>query len=94
MPDKPSSSDGYGFEQLQGVHRTCLYMAAKLGDLLDEIVVVGGLVPYLLIDQENLPAGESSAYPGMRGLLSASPRPCPSNSLTPAGPPVQADPAD
>ena len=57
MPDKPSSSDGYGFEQLQGVHRTCLYMAARLGDLLDEIVVVGGLVPYLLIDQENLPAG-------------------------------------
>ena len=32
-------------------------MATKLGDLLDEIVVVGGLVPYLLIDQENLPSG-------------------------------------
>jgi hypothetical protein len=29
-------------------------MATKLGDLLDEIVVVGGLAPYLLIDQENL----------------------------------------
>ena len=57
MPDKPSSSDGYGFEQLQGVHRTCLYLAARLGDLLDEIVVVGGLVPNLLVDQKNLPAG-------------------------------------
>ena len=57
MLAKPSSSDGYGFEQLQGVHRTCLYMATRLGDLLDEIVVVGGLVPYLLVDQENLPAG-------------------------------------
>ena len=57
MLAKPSSSDGYGFEQLQGVHRTCLYMAARLGDLLDEIVVVGGLVPYLLVDQESLPAG-------------------------------------
>ena len=32
-------------------------MATRLGDLLDEIVVVGGLVPYLLIDQENLPSG-------------------------------------
>ena len=32
-------------------------MATKLGDLLDEIVVVGGLVPHLLIDQENLPSG-------------------------------------
>jgi len=32
-------------------------MATKLGDLLDEIVVIGGLVPYLLIDQENLPSG-------------------------------------
>ncbi len=57
MLAKPSSSDGYGFKQLQSVHRTCLYMATRLGDLLDEIVVVGGLVPYLLVDQENLPAG-------------------------------------
>ena len=32
-------------------------MATKLGDLLGEIVVVGGLVPYLLIDQEDLPSG-------------------------------------
>ena len=32
-------------------------MATKLGDLLDEIVVVGGLVPHFLVDQENLPSG-------------------------------------
>ncbi|MCY4519770.1 MAG: nucleotidyl transferase AbiEii/AbiGii toxin family protein [Caldilineaceae bacterium] len=32
-------------------------MATKLGDLLDEIVVVGGLVPYLLVAQESLPSG-------------------------------------
>lgn len=32
-------------------------MATRLGDLLDEMVVVGGLVPYLPIDQENLPSG-------------------------------------
>lgn len=57
MLSKPSTSDGYGIEQLVLVHRTCLYMATKLGDLLDEIVVVGGLAPYLLVDQENLPLG-------------------------------------
>ncbi len=57
MRAKPSTSDGYGIEQVASVHRTCLYMATKLGDLLDEIVVVGGLVPYLLVDQENLPLG-------------------------------------
>lgn len=57
MTAKPSTSEGYGSEQLASVHRTCLYMAMKLGDLLDEIVVVGGLVPYLLVDQDNLPSG-------------------------------------
>jgi len=37
------------------VKSTCLYLATKLGDLMGELVVVGGLVPALLIDQENLP---------------------------------------
>ena len=31
-----------------------------MGDLLQEIVVVGGLVPYLLVDQDDLPAGSDS----------------------------------
>ena len=35
-------------------------MATKLGDLLGEIVVVGGLVPYPLVDQEDLPSGLES----------------------------------
>jgi hypothetical protein len=37
------------------VKATCLYLATKLGDLMPELIVVGGLVPSLLIDQENLP---------------------------------------
>ena len=57
MISKPSIGDGYGTEQLGFVQSTCIYLATKLGDLLDEIVVVGGLVPYLLVDQENLPSG-------------------------------------
>jgi hypothetical protein len=43
--------------QLDRVRSTCLYVATKLGDLLDDLVVVGGPVPSLLIDQVHLPAG-------------------------------------
>ena len=57
MTSKPSSSAGYSNQGLDRVRQVCLYMATKLGDLLEEIVVVGGLVPYLLVDQDNLPAG-------------------------------------
>ena len=57
MISKPTTRDGYVMEQMVFVRRTCLYMATKLGDLLDEIVVAGGLVPYLLVGQENLPVG-------------------------------------
>lgn len=57
MVSKPATGDGYASDQLDLVRQTCLYIATKLGDLLDEIVVVGGLVPYLLVDQDNLPSG-------------------------------------
>ena len=40
--------------------QACLLMATKLGDLLDEIVIVGGLVPGLLMNQESLPSGIAS----------------------------------
>jgi hypothetical protein len=35
-------------------------VATKLGDLMDELVIVGGLAPSLLIDQANLPEGVDS----------------------------------
>src|SRR3954469_8534124 len=54
MPDKPNTAAGYPPEQVARVKATCLYLATKLGDLMEEIVVVGGLVPSLLIDQEHL----------------------------------------
>ncbi len=41
MPAKPSSSDGYDDGQLGRVRQTCIHMATKLGDLLEETVVVG-----------------------------------------------------
>ena len=57
---KPWAADGYDPAQSAHVRATCLYVATKLGDLLEEVVVVGGLVPYLLVDQDDLPAGSDS----------------------------------
>lgn len=48
----------YRREQAELVRKTCLYIATKLGDLIDELVVVGGLVPSLLIPEESVPRGE------------------------------------
>ena len=58
MTEKPLFAIDYKREDLELVRQTCLYVATKLGDLLDDLVVVGGLVPSLLIPDESLPAGE------------------------------------
>jgi hypothetical protein len=47
---KPTTATGYAPEQLEQVRATCLHLASVLGDLLDDLIVVGGLVPSLLID--------------------------------------------
>ena len=39
------------------VRRTCQHMATKMGDLPEETVEIGGLVPRFFTDQENLPVG-------------------------------------
>ena len=49
MIEKPLFAADYKREDLVLVRQTCLYVAAKLGDLLDDLVVVGGLVPSLLV---------------------------------------------
>jgi len=46
---KPSTAEGYSSDQLERVRATCLFLISILGDLLDEMVVVGGLVPSLLV---------------------------------------------
>jgi len=58
MPEKPSFASDYKKENVELVRQTALYVATKLGDLLDHLVVVGGLVPSLLIPDESLPTGE------------------------------------
>ena len=60
MAEKPSFASDYKKENVELVRQTCLYVATKLGDLLDDLVVVGGLVPSLLIPDESLPAGEDA----------------------------------
>ncbi len=56
--EKPRSAAGYPPEGVEHVRAACLYVATVLGDLLiEELVVVGGLVPSLLITQDPLPEG-------------------------------------
>jgi hypothetical protein len=54
MTTKPTRARGYDRGQFDRVRATCLYVATKLGDLIHETVIVGGLVPSLLIDQRGL----------------------------------------
>ncbi len=48
---KPRTASGYDTQQTSLVRATCLYVATKLGDLVDDVIVVGGLVPSLIIEQ-------------------------------------------
>lgn len=57
MANKPRVATGYSSAAVQLVQATTLYLATKLGDLRDEVVIVGGLVPTLLIPQTQRPNG-------------------------------------
>lgn len=57
MAEKAKHASEYESEQLELVRAVCLYVATKLGDMMDDLLVVGGLVPSLIIDQEHLGAG-------------------------------------
>jgi hypothetical protein len=54
MAEKPLTESGYAREDTQLVVSATLTVASVLGDLLDDLCIVGGLVPTLLID---IPAG-------------------------------------
>ena len=60
MQSKPKTITGYESDQVELVLMTCRYVCTILGDFMDEIVIVGGLVPSLIIDQSNLPEGVES----------------------------------
>lgn len=61
---KPTSASGYDPGLAVEARRLCLYVATILGDLLNEIVVVGGLVPHLIVDQ----ATAAAPHVGTRDL--------------------------
>lgn len=50
MDDVPRTAEDYGPEDLRQVKAGCLEVATRLGDLLNDLVIVGGLVPALLVD--------------------------------------------
>ena len=54
---KPRFAKQYRDEDLELVRASCLYVATRLGDLLNDLVVAGGLVPSLLIPRDSLAAG-------------------------------------
>ena len=50
MEDIPRFANDYMAEDLELVKSGCIEVAARLNDLLDNILLVGGAVPALLID--------------------------------------------
>ena len=55
---KPNRASGYDRAYVDHVKAACLYVATRLGDLLDDVVVIGGLVPSLLIDQRHITSAD------------------------------------
>ncbi len=58
--DHPRYASEYTSEQLDRSRRTLLQVAVALGDFLDDVVLVGGLVPILLIDQAEAAARDEA----------------------------------
>lgn len=58
MINKPKTAAEYSSRYVELVKRTCLYLATILGDFQDDLVIVGGLVPTLLIPEGSLPENE------------------------------------
>ena len=79
MTDKPTTAAGYKGRQTELVRATCLYAATRLGDIMDELVVVGGLVPSLLVNQQMLPTGADSHVGTIFPIIHPSTTPSPTN---------------
>jgi len=62
---KPTTAAGYAPELAEEARSLCLYIATILGDLWDDVIVVGGLVPYLIVDQQR---GDVRRHVGTRDL--------------------------
>ena len=67
MLRKPATRADYRDDDLGRVRRACLYVATRLGDMLEDIVLVGGLAPSLLVDHLGRAPG-IGAHAGTRDL--------------------------
>lgn len=56
---KPQRASDYTPASLALSRATCLELATRLGDVLDDLVVVGGLAPSLMIEQGDLAATDA-----------------------------------
>jgi hypothetical protein len=59
VTDKPRHRSGYRREETEQVEATCLTVAVTLGALMDDLCIVGGLVPSLIIDRRVGPDPDS-----------------------------------
>lgn len=67
--DKPRHRDGYTRAETAQVEAACLSVAITLGPLMDELCIVGGLVPTLVIDRQLATDGNGTAHhPGTLDL--------------------------
>lgn len=67
MKPKPSTASDYNPHQLDLVHSVCLYISTIIGDYIDDLVIVGGLVPNLIIPQAP-PPEDVEAHVGTQDL--------------------------
>ena len=65
--EKPQHRSGYTPKDLEQVRSVCLTVAVTLGDLMNDICIVGGLVPALLIDSIRTDEREDR-HPGTNDL--------------------------
>jgi len=69
QPEKPRERSGYRREETLQVESACLTVAVTLGALMDDLCIVGGLVPSLIVDRElDQPEQAEDTHPGTNDL--------------------------
>jgi hypothetical protein len=66
-PPKPRERSAYTPEDVALVESACLTVAVALGEFLDRLCIVGGIVPVLLIDRQ-VEGDEGGTHPGTNDL--------------------------
>lgn len=67
-PEKPRHRSGYTAKETQQARAVCLTVAVTLGAYLEDVCIVGGLVPALLIDTTRANEDDDELHPGTNDL--------------------------